>query len=170
MYSARPNRRAEAPGAAWRALLAALVLASAACSLQLAPHADAALAADLRAANRDAQVLLQQLREPSPGPCTTRRTHYSALIGQLRALAMQASARELPPASLLARLEGRVRADPGFSARPSARALHGAAATLEQMQQVDCAGKLHGPTLRAFTQQADLFLAQALAYETMLER
>ncbi len=170
MCSARPSCRADAPRLAWRALLAPLVLASAACSVQLAPRADAALAADLRAANRDAQVLLQQLREPAPGPCATRRTRYAGLIGRLRALAMQASARELPPASLLARLAGHVAADPGFSAQPSARALHGAAATLEQMQRVDCAGTLHGATLHAFTQQADVFLAQALAYETMLER
>ena len=170
MCSARPSCRADAPRLAWRALLASLVFAGAACSVQLAPRADAALAADLRAANRDAQVLLQQLREPSPGPCATRSTHYAALIGQLRALAMQAGARELPSASLLARLAGHVESDPDFSARPSVRALDGAASTLEQMQQVDCAGRLHGAALRAFTQQADVFLAQALAYETMLDR
>ncbi|OIQ82438.1 hypothetical protein GALL_357710 [mine drainage metagenome] len=151
-------------------LLAALVLACSACSVPLAPRADAALAAELRSTNRDAQVLLQQLRAPSPGPCAARGANYADLIGRLRALEMQASARELPPASLLARLEGRIDADPAFSAQPSARALRGAASTLEQMQLADCAGRLHGAALSAFVAQADIFLEQALAYEAMLER
>ena len=167
MCSVPAGCRAERARLAARALLALLCTA---CSVQLAPRADAELAAALRATNRDVQVLLQQLRASAPGPCATRRDDYAALIGRLHALEMQASARELPPASRLARLVDRVDADPAFSAAPSARALRGAAATLEQMQLVDCAGMLRGTALSAFALQADVFLAQALTYEAALER
>ena len=152
------------------ALLAAFALGCAACSVHLAPRADAALAAELRSANRDAQVLLQQLRAPAPDACAARRERYADLIGRLHALEMQANASELPPASLLARFARRaIGGDTGFGAKPSVRALHGAASTLEQMQLVDCAGHLHGAALSAFAGQADIFLAQALAYEAALE-
>ena len=84
---------------------------------------------------------------------------------------MQAAARALPPASLLLRMQAALRrTDPDFSPQPSARALGGVAATLQQMQLVDCARRLHGRALDAYANQADVFLAQALAYETMLER
>ena len=96
MSSARTSCRVEAHVAVRCALLAAFALGCAACSVHLAPRADAALAAELRSANRDAQVLLQQLRAPAPGACAARRERYADLIGRLHALEMQANARELP--------------------------------------------------------------------------
>ncbi len=170
MSSDRPRRRAEPLRArAARAWPAALLCVG--CAAQLAPRADPELAAALRAANRDTQILLQTLRAPRPAPCRARDATYADLVGRLRALQMQAVARAVPAASLLARAQPKLRRiDPGFSAQPSARALAGAAATLQQMHVVDCAGRLHGAALAALANQADVFLGQALAYEAMLER
>ncbi len=170
MSSAPRRRLAERwrPRAAW-VWPAALLCAG--CAVQLAPRADPELAAALRAANRDTQILLQRLHAPAPTPCRVRDAVYADLIGRLRALQMQAVARALAPDSVLTRAQPRLRRiDPGFSAQPSARALGGAAATLQQMQLVDCAGHLRGAVLAAFANQADVFLGQALVYESMLER
>lgn len=160
-------------------LCAGLCAALSACMVQLAPSYDSGIVNALSGANQDIQLLFAQIGTLSdPAGFPARKPQYDKIVGELGAAELQIRTRPLPKpdaikkaAAALSRLEiGGVKADPGFSAYPSARAVHDLQGTILKMEEVDEKSGLRGGALGAFEGQATTFLQQAMTYENYLKR
>ena len=172
--------RAQGWGRGGAVAVALLMLLVAGCAAQWAPAYDPSIADGLNATNRDVQTLFATIgtgvdKQTFP----SRSGTYARIIGSLDALEIQVKTRTLPPDAaklpdvehLLAKLGiGQVDQDKKFTAFPSARAIHDASATLVKMRDTDAAHGLAGELVSAFVNQTDIYLAQAIAYESYLKR
>ena len=161
-------------------MAALLLLLVAACTAQLAPAYDPSIADGLNATDKEVQTLFATIgtgvdKDSFPARSPT----YAHIIGDLNALEIQVKTRILPPDAaklpdvehLLGKLGiGQVGQDKRFTAFPSARAIHDAAATLAKMRDTDAAHGLAGELVCAFANQTDIYMAQAIAYESYLKR
>lgn len=162
-----------------RKYLLATVLLAAACTTQLAPAYDQAIVGGLASANQDVQTLFAALGT-GVGKETygTRVESYSHIIGELNALEIQAKSRPIPGSDGLAAANkvlsangiGQLTNDPQFTSYPSARAIHDTSVTISTMRDADRAAGIHGDELKAFQNQASVFLTQAITYENFLKR
>ncbi len=157
-----------------------LMLALASCTAHLAPEFDKSIVDGLAAANTDMQALFATV-DQGVDPSTyaaSRAPSYNRLIGELRALELSATTRPTPPNDLLATVNRSLQArgqpllaaDPKFTDYPSARAMEDAADTITHMRDTDRASGLHGIVIQAFTNQAQIYMAQAMTYENFLKR
>ena len=157
-------------------LTAALLTGS--CTAQLAPAYDQSITTGLATANTDMQTLFATVGTSTDTAsfATARAAAYNKVIGELTALEMQARARPLPPDDVLTRVNTALTQnsvttlDPGFTAYPSARAMHGAGDTVTHMRDADQAAGLRGAEIPAFEGQANIYMAQAITYENFLKR
>jgi hypothetical protein len=157
--------------------LALLLLFAAACTLRLAPSRELSLRAELAALNVETQTLLASVDTGADADTyPLRAASYERVIGGLHALELQARARQPLGPARLARAEALLRAGGIASAPavldpyPSARALRGAARSVQQMRELDRGGGLRGGVVAALANQTSVYLAQALTFETQLER
>lgn len=161
------------------ALCVALCAGLSACMVQLAPAYDASIVGGLDSANQDIQLLFAQIgSEVDATTFSDRKPQYDKIVGELGAAELQIRARPMPnskaitkAAAALARLHvADVTVDPGFTAYPSARAVHGLQDTIQHMEGFDEKAGLRGAAVLAFKNQADVYLTQALTYENYLKR
>jgi hypothetical protein len=162
-----------------RACLALLLLVPA-CTAQLAPEYDKSIVDGLATANTDMQALFATVDQGVDASTyqAARAAAYNRLIGELRALELSATSRPTPPNDLLATVNQSLKArgqpslaaDPKFTDYPSARAMEDAADTITHMRDADRTAGLHGALIQAFTNQAQIYMAQAMTYENFLKR
>jgi len=162
-----------------RKLLLAALLLMAACTAQLAPAYDQAIVGGLASANQDVQTLFASLGT-GVGKETygTRSEAYTHIIGALNALEIQAKSRPMPGSDSLAEANkvlsangiGQLTNDPQFTSFPSARAIHDTSVTISTMREADQRAGIRGDELKAFQNQASIFLTQAITYENFLKR
>jgi hypothetical protein len=162
-----------------RAAAAILILtAVAACTTRLAPAYDQTIVDGLASANRDAQTLFASIgSEATKESFPSRKDSYDHIVGSLNALAIQAKARPSPDVSLTdvnaALAHAGIPAivnDPKFADVPSARSMSDAAETVQKMEATDASEGLHGNEIEAFENQTNVYLSQAIAYESFLKR
>jgi len=162
-----------------RAAAAILILtAVAACTTRLAPAYDQTIVDGLAAANKDTQTLFASIgSEATKETFPSRKDSYDHIVGSLYALVIQAKARPSPDVSLTdvnaALAHAGIPAivnDPKFANVPSARSLSDAAETLQKMEVTDASKGLHGNEIEAFENQTNVYLSQAIAYESFLKR
>jgi hypothetical protein len=161
------------------AVCVALCATLSACMVQLAPAYDASIVGGVEAANQDIQLLFAQIgSDVDSATFSVRKPQYDKIVGELGAAELQIRARPMPnakaitqAAAALAKLHvASVTVDPGFTAYPSARAIHDLQDTIQHMEGFDEKAGLHGAAVLAFKNQADVFLTQALTYENYLKR
>jgi hypothetical protein len=158
-------------------LAAFLLLAS--CTTQLAPAYDQAIVGGLTSTNQDVQTLFASFGT-GVGKETygTRGDTYTHIIGELNALEIQAKSRPVPASDSLVEANkvlsangiGQLTSDPQFTSFPSARAIHDASITIATMREADQKAGVRGDELKAFQNQASIFLTQAITYENFLKR
>jgi hypothetical protein len=157
-----------------------LLAAISACTAQLAPQYDQAIVDGLNTTNRDIQVLFASIgSNATKASFPSREDSYRRIIGSLNALVIQVEARPTPSTSVnlkdvnaaLARIGvAQIANDPNFSDVPSARSIKNAADTIEHMQTADASSGLRGYAIKAFENQTNVYITQALVYETFLKR
>lgn len=146
-----------------------------ACSVQLAPLYNKAIADSLVSVNQQAMTLFA-----SASSGTTRDTYaqrdaaYNSLIGNLDALALQAKSRPVPDASVNEKvnafLSKRGVSLPASGDAPSAMALEQISITVAKMRDTDKKQGLTAFEVAAFKGQVVIYLDQALTYENFLTR
>ena len=151
-----------------------------ACTVQFAPAYDQIIADGLATANKDMQTLFATMGTAvTKDTFKTRADSYAKIIGELNALEIQVKTRPAPSAAItLTEANAALRkigitpmdADPNFSNMPSARAIHDTANTLTHMRDLDATAGVRGDALKAFANQANIFISQAIAYESFLKR
>jgi len=161
------------------ALCVGLCATMSGCMVQLAPAYDASIVGGVQGANQDIQLLFAQIgADADVSTFPARKPQYDKIVGELGAAELQIRARPIPngkaitkAAAALAKLHvANVTVDPGFTAYPSARAVHDLQDTIQHMEGFDAKSGLHGAAILAFKNQADVFLTQALTYENYLKR
>jgi hypothetical protein len=167
------------PARRFRPLFSVVFLMVASCTAQLAPAYDQAIVGGLASANQDTQTLFASLGT-GVGKETygTRGDSYTHIIGELNALEIQAKSRPIPPTDSLldankvlsANGIGQLTSDPQFTSFPSARAIHDASVTIATMRTADQNAGIRGDELKAFQNQASIYLTQAITYENFLKR
>lgn len=150
-------------------LFAGLILGG--CYAQFVPAYDPTLSDDLKAANRDAQILFEAVRTtPDEDGYAQLSGDYNDVIGRLEAVRQRAAARPVPP--LPARLEEVVERACGESvascqsASPSS--LSTAIRELRMMRERHVAGALPSTAVPLFKDSFDLAMARALTVEAAL--
>ena len=102
-----------------------------------------------------------------------RETTYNVLIGAFESLKLQAKARPVPQNVALEKINELLQAK-GSSAisgeYPSAFAFEKIAETFKKMKQTDRESGLKPLALQAFKGQVEIFLDQAITYESFLKR
>jgi hypothetical protein len=167
------------PARKFRLLLSAVLLLVASCTAQLAPAYDQAIVSGLASANQDVQTLFASLGT-GVGKDTydTRSASYTSIVGELNALEIQAKSRPIPGSDSLTEANkvlsangtGQLANDPQFTSFPSARAIHDASVMIATMREADKKAGIHGDELKAYQNQASIFLTQAITYENFLKR
>jgi hypothetical protein len=165
-----------------RVLAAALSLAlvsSGGCATQLAPAYDQAVSTGLVSANNDIQALFVSVgSQVSKDTYASRQPAYDHIVAELNAVELEIKARPTPnpdalesAQKLLTRMGVRAMdVDPGFSEYPSARAVDRLVVDIQTMQAADQKAGLRGDEVKAFENEANTFLSQAVAYENFLKR
>ncbi|TXD69920.1 hypothetical protein [Aequorivita lipolytica] len=102
-----------------------------------------------------------------------RQPTYNKLIGAFESLKLQARARPLPNSAALEKINALLQSK-GSSAitgeYPSAFAFEQIAATFSKMKQTDSENGIKPLALQAFKGQVEIFLDQAITYESFLKR
>jgi hypothetical protein len=149
------------------------------CAAQLAPAYDQAVAGELATANNDIQALFVSIgSQTAPASYASRGPAYDHIVAELNATELEIKTRPTPKLDgvgeadkMLAKLKvAGVSADPNFSDYPSARAVGDLADTLQHMQADDQKKGLAGAEVRAYENQALIYLTQAITYENFLKR
>ena len=104
---------------------------------------------------------------------TLRENTYNVLIGAFESLKIQAKARPVPKNVAMEKINKLLQAK-GRNAisgnYPSAYAFEQIAETFKKMKQADAEQNLRPLALRAFKGQVEIFLDQAITYESFLKR
>jgi hypothetical protein len=156
-------------------VLWAVVLA--ACTVQLAPAYDQALAEGLDATNTQALTLFASLENGSPASeFGGYEQRYAELIGRFEALRQRALTRQVPP---LARRLSSLRIaqsfcnsenDPTACVNASPSSLQEVLSLLRRMRDRHRSSGIEGDTVAVFRASYDVAIAQALTVENALRR
>jgi len=164
------------------AIIAALLFigGTSACTVHFAPAYDQSIADGLTAASKDIQTLFASMSTGVPAATySSRQDAYNKIIGELATIEQQIKVRPDPanPPSqqeinqLLQQHGVPLPAVPApASATPSAGSVAHVADTIATMKTQDQSGGLHVDEVKAFAGQSNIYLAQAIAYETFLKR
>jgi hypothetical protein len=158
-----------------KALLAVCLLCLAACTTQLAPPYDKAIADGLVSVNQQAMTLFASVSSGTAKDSYAQRdATYNSLIGSLDALALQAKSRPVPKTSVNEKLKSLLGKRgiqlPDTGDAPSATALEQISITLAKMRDTDKKQGVTAFEVAAFKGQVVIYLDQALTYENFLAR
>jgi hypothetical protein len=163
--------------AIWKRAALLWILVLAACTVQLAPAYDQALAEGLDQANIETLTLFAALERGSPhARFSDYEDRYAAVIGRFEALRQRAAGREIPPlAARLSRL-GPIQhicttaADPTACVNASPASLAEVLAVLRQMRDTHRLRDLAADDVENFRNAYNPAIAQALTVENALKR
>jgi len=160
------------------AAVAALSLAVAACTIQLAPAYDPSLVEGVTAANEEALTLFSAVEGGSTSAdFPDHAAAYDGVIGKLGALRMQAAARPVPP--LADRVTAALTASGGLDdvcaeaadcVNTSPRQLGAAADNLARMRATHAASGLTPDVVAVFRNAHEISMDQAMQVELALKR
>lgn len=156
-------------------LLALACLSFSACTTQLAPPYDKAIADGLVSTNQQLMTLFASVSSGTGSDSYSQRdSNYNAIIGSLDALALQAKSRPVPKTSVNEKVKAFLNKrgvnlpEPGDA--PSAAALEQISITLAKMRDTDKKQGVTAFEVAAFKGQVVIYLDQALTYENFLAR
>jgi hypothetical protein len=158
-----------------KSLAAFWILFLAACTTQLAPPYDKAIADGLVNVNQQAMTLLAAVSSGTGSDSYPQRDNtYNTLIGALDALALQAKSRPIPKTSVNEKVKAflgkRGVSLPETGDAPSAAALEQISITFAKMRDTDKKQGVTAFEVAAFKGQVVIYLDQALTYENFLMR
>ncbi len=158
-----------------RFLLISWMLCLAACTTQLAPPYDKAIADGLVSVNQQAMTLFASVSSGTGSDSYVQRDNaYNTLIGALDALALQAKSRPIPKTSVNEKVKSflskRGVSLPETGDAPSAAALEQISITFSKMRDTDKKQGVTAFEVAAFKGQVVIYLDQALTYENFLAR
>lgn len=158
-----------------RHLVVVWLLCLSACTTQLAPPYDQAIADGLVAVNQEAMTLFASVSSGATHSAYAQReSTYNSLIGSLDALALQAKSRPVPKTSVNEKIKAllgkRGITLPETGDVPSAAALEQISITLAKMRDTDQKQGVTAFEVAAFKGQVVIYLDQALTYENFLAR
>jgi hypothetical protein len=163
--------------AIWKRAALLWVLVLAACTIQLAPTYDPALAEGLNQANIETLTLFAALEGGSPhSKFSDYEDRYAAVIGTFEALRQRAAGREIPPlAARLSRLGPIQRicttaTDPTACVNASPSSLGEVLSVLRQMRDTHRLRDLASDDVDNFRNAYNPAIAQALTVENALKR
>jgi hypothetical protein len=159
----------------YRQFTALLLLFVTACTTQLAPSYDRALATGLTTVNAEVMALFAYASNgTTPDSFSQREQKYNAVIGTLDALTIQAAARPVPKNSATEAVNRALKSRGielvNDDETPSATALRKVSATVTKMRNTDKKQGVTAYETQAFKNQASIYMDQALTYESYLER
>lgn len=146
-----------------------------ACTAQLAPPYDKAIADGLVSVNQQAMTLFASVSSGTGSDSYPQRDNtYNTLIGALDALALQAKSRPIPKTSVNEKVKAllgkRGVSFPETGDAPSAAALEQISITFAKMRDTDKKQGVTAFEVAAFKGQVMIYLDQALTYENFLMR
>lgn len=156
-------------------LTALAVFSLSACTTQLAPPYDKAIADGLVSVNQQAMTLFASASSGTAADTYAQRdSTYNNLIGCLDALALQAKSRPVPKTRVNEKIKTllgkRGISLPATGDAPSAAALEQISITLAKMRDTDKKQGITAFEVAAFKGQVVIYLDQALTYENFLAR
>ncbi len=156
-------------------LLVVMSLYLAACPMQLAPLYDKAIVDGITSTNKSIMVLFASASTGTTAETfNTRSDAYNNVIGSIDALEIQSKARPIPKSGVLDEVNKYLdkRGVPAVSNSeiPSATALDGISKTLTMMRNTDKKQGLTATEVQAFKNQTDIYMDQAITYESFLQR
>jgi hypothetical protein len=158
-----------------RYLAVVWLLCLSACTTQLAPPYDQAIADGLVTANQEAMTLFASVSSGTTSSTYAQRdASYNNLIGSLDALALQAKSRPIPKTSVNEKVKAFLTKRgvklPDSDEAPSAGALEQISIALTKMRDTDKKQGVTAFEVAAFKGMVVIYLDQALTYENFLAR
>lgn len=159
-----------------RSVLPILLLAILAtgCKTQLAPEYDKAIVEKVTATSEKTMSFLETISNGTSNETYTQREDtYNSLIGAYEALKLQAKARPIPKNTATEKINKLLQAKGSnrlSSDYPSAFAFEEISKTLKKMKEVDQQNGIKPIAVEAFKGQIEIFLDQAITYESFLKR
>lgn len=156
-------------------LIVSWLLCLSACTTQLAPPYDQAIADGLTAVNQQAMTLFASVSSGTTSSTYSQRdSNYNSLIGSLDALVLQAKSRPVPKTSVNEKVKAFLSKRgvnlPEAGDAPSAAAMEQISVTLAKMRDTDKKQGITAFEVAAFKGQVVIYLDQALTYENFLAR
>lgn len=149
------------------------LISNSSCSITLAPEYDKAIVEKTSDITTETLMLFAEVSSGTKKDSFVKRENtYNELIGSFDALSLQAKARPLPNVSLdrlnqLMKQKGMENVSGDY---PSATAFKEIALTLSKMKATDESSGLNPTVVAAFKGQIEIYLEQAITYETFLKR
>ncbi len=142
------------------------------CQATLAPAYDQAIVEKVTASS---DLTMRFFAEVDGGTTSesfaVREPIYNTLIGAFESLKLQAKARPVPKNVALEKILLQAKGSNAISGEyPSAFAFEQIAATFKKMKQTDRENGIKPLALQAFKGQVEIFLDQAITYESFLKR
>jgi hypothetical protein len=155
-------------------ILLGFTLTIAGCKTQLAPDYDKAIVESVTSTSEKTMTFLARVADgTSATDFAKREQHYNELIGSFDALEIHAKARPIPSNRATKRINkilGTKGKDPLSSDYPSAFAFEKLSETLKKMKETDKEKGLTPTVVNAFRGQIEIYLDQAITYESFLNR
>ena len=156
------------------ALIFGLVLSLFSCKTLLAPEYDKAIVEAITITSEKTMSFFAEVAEgTSQSNFPEREEAYNRLIGAYDALAIKAKARPIPDnvaTKKINQLLGQKGSNPISGNYPSAFAFEKISETLMKMKQTDKQKDIGSIAIEAFKGQIEIFLDQAITYESFLKR
>lgn len=144
------------------------------CRTTLAPEYDKAIVDGVTASSKKTMSFLAALSSGvSKEGFKNREQTYNELIGEFEALKLQAKARPLPKNVATEKINKLLQtkgSNPLSENYPSAFAFEEIAKTLVKMKETDSSNGIKPIAVMAFKGQIEIFLDQAMTYESFLKR
>lgn len=144
------------------------------CKTLLAPEYDKAIVESINKTSEETMSFLSQKDEGTSSiDYTTREQKYNELIGSYDALKIKARARPIPSNSSLEKINellGKRGTNPISEDYPSAYAFEKISETIKKMKSTDKNQGINKTAFNLFKGQIEVFLDQAITYESFLKR
>lgn len=143
------------------------------CRVSLAPEYDKAIVEKTTSLSSETMMLFAEVQNGTVKESFDKREPtYNKLIGSFDALSLQARARPIPDISIkkLNDLFEQKGIETASGDYPSAMAFKEISLTLIKMKETDQKSGLNITTVAAFKGQIEIYLEQAITYETFLKR
>lgn len=155
-------------------ILMCLVLIFSSCKTLLAPEYDKAIVESIAFTSEKTMSFLEKVSEgTSKESFSERENEYNVLIGAYDALKIKAKARPIPSNVATKKINELLRAKGSNSISgdyPSAFAFEKISETLKKMKETDKARGIKPTAMQAFKGMIQIFLDQAITYESFLKR
>ena len=161
-------------------LVAGLLLLFTSCAVSLSPKFDQNIIDELSASSTEAFQLMAAVTEgTSASDFSKREDEYNSVIGSLEALQLQMEARPMPKNKILEKTLGKVnqrlqqrgmQTVPATDTAPSATAVKHIIENMVKMKATDKRQGVTATELKAFKGNVQLYLDQAVTYESYLNQ